>query len=106
MGYRYSELYTTQHSAGFLSLSYPRLDALWGITFGSYRGLFFISPILLLAVVGLAIWGYRREYRRAWWLCIYAVGSFFLFNGSSIMWQLQPIVMLERAELRNYTQRR
>jgi hypothetical protein len=87
VGYRYSELYTEQHSSGFLSVSYPRLDALWGITCGSYRGLFFISPILLLAVAGLVIWGYRRSFRRAWWMCLYTVISFFLFNGSSIMWQ-------------------
>ena len=87
VGYHYSELYTEQHSSGFLSLSHPRFDALWGITFGSYRGLFFVSPILLLAVVGLVVWGSRRVNRRAWWVCSYAVIIFFLFNGSSIMWQ-------------------
>ena len=87
VGYRYSELYTEQHSVGVLSLSYPRADALWGITFGSYRGLFFVSPILLLAVAGFVVWGRRRVHRRAWWVCLYAVVSFFLFNGSSVMWQ-------------------
>ncbi len=87
MGYHYSELYTELHSYGFLSLSYPRLSALWGITFGSFRGLFFISPILLLAVAGFVIWRRRWVYHRAWWTCLYAIISFFLFNGSSIMWQ-------------------
>jgi hypothetical protein len=87
IGYHYSELYTEQHSSGFLSLSRPRLNALWGITFGSYRGLFFISPILLLAVAGFFVWGRRRVHRRAWWTCLYTVIGFLLFNGSSIMWQ-------------------
>jgi hypothetical protein len=87
VGYHYSELYTEQHSSGFLSLSYPRLSALWGITFGSYRGLFFISPVLLLAGAGFVIWARRGVHRRAWWTCLYAVISSFLFNGSSIMWQ-------------------
>jgi len=87
VGYRYSVLYTEQHSYSFLSLSHPRADALWGITFGSYRGLFFLSPILLLAVVGFALWWQRRAFRRAWWVCAYAVIAFFLFNGSSVMWQ-------------------
>lgn len=87
VGYHYSELYTEQHSSGFLSLSYPHADALWGITFSPYRGQFFVSPILLLALVGLAMWGWRRSFRRAWWVCVYAVISFFLFNGSSVMWQ-------------------
>jgi hypothetical protein len=87
VGYRYSELYTELHSTGFLSLSYPHPGALWGITFGSYRGLFFVSPILLLAASGFVIWWRRRIHRRAWWMCLYAVISFFLFNGSSVMWQ-------------------
>jgi len=87
VGYRYSELYTEQHSEGLLSLTYPHFSALWGITFGSYRGLFFVSPILLLAVAGFVAWWRRRVHRRAWWVCAYAVVSFFLFNGSSIMWQ-------------------
>lgn len=87
VGYRYSELYTELHSTGFFSLSYPHPRALWGITFGSYRGLFFISPILLLAIAGFVVWGHRRVNRRAWWVCLYAVIIFFLFNGSSVMWQ-------------------
>jgi hypothetical protein len=87
VGYHYSELYVEQHSSGFLSLSYPHPRALWGITFGSYRGLFFISPILLLAIAGFVVWGHRRVNRRAWWVCLYAVIIFFLFNGSSVMWQ-------------------
>ena len=31
----------------------PRLDALWGITFSPYRGLFYLSPILIAAIAGL-----------------------------------------------------
>lgn len=87
VGYRYSALYTEQHSYGFLSISLPRFDALWGITFGSYRGLFFLSPILVLAFAGLVIGKKPHEFRRAWWVCAYAVVAFLLFNGSSIMWQ-------------------
>lgn len=30
----------------------PSLQALWGLTFGDYRGLFIVSPVLLLAVIG------------------------------------------------------
>jgi len=38
----------------------PSLDALWGLTFSEYRGLFFVSPVLLLAFIG-AFWMKRRE---------------------------------------------
>ena len=87
VGYRYSELYTELHSTGFLSLTYPRPDALWGITFGSFRGLFYVSPVLLLAVAGLWAWWRTDRLRAEWAVCLWATISFFLFNGSSIMWQ-------------------
>lgn len=33
--------------------TYPTTAAMWGLTFSEYRGLFFVSPVLLLAFVGL-----------------------------------------------------
>lgn len=87
VGYEYSELYAEQHGTGFLSLTYPRPDALWGITFGSFRGLFYISPVLLLAVAGFWTWWRMGRLRAEWLVCLWAMISFFLFNGSSVMWQ-------------------
>jgi hypothetical protein len=87
VGYRYSELYVEQHSVGLISLSFPTLDALWGITFSSYRGLFFVSPVLLLAVAGLIMWWRWGKFRKESLVCIWAVLSFLLFNASSVMWQ-------------------
>ncbi len=39
----------------FLGLfrAYPTKAALWGLTFSEYRGLFFVSPVLLLAFAGM-----------------------------------------------------
>ncbi len=87
VGYMHSEMYTDIHSQGFISLVGPSAEALWGITFGSYRGLFFIAPILLLAVPGFVTWWRQGKYRREWGVCLWAVVSFILFNGSSVMWQ-------------------
>jgi len=90
VGYQYSVLYTQEggaHSSGFLSLTYPHFEALWGITFGSFRGLFFLSPILLLAIGGFPIWWSIKSLRSEWFLSVWAVSSFLLFNGSSVMWQ-------------------
>ena len=58
-----------------------------GITFSSFRGLFFVSPILLLAIFGLWAWFRMRIMRTEWAVCTWATISFLLFNGSSAMWQ-------------------
>ncbi len=48
-------------------------EALWQSTFGTYRGLFFQMPVLLPALVGLAVLGKRQRAAPALWL---AVGVF------------------------------
>lgn len=90
VGYQYSELYVGEagpHSTGFLSLTYPHLDAILGITFGSFRGLFYVSPVLALAVLGLALGWREKRLRPEWAVLTWATLSFFLFYASSAMWQ-------------------
>ena len=88
VGYEYSELYTDLHSVGLFSITYPHPQALYGLTFGSYRGLFFVSPVLLVALWGLLImWWRSKEQRREWAVCIAAFLALFLFYSSSVMWQ-------------------
>jgi hypothetical protein len=87
VGYGYSSLWADVHNVGFLSLTYPRPDALWGITFGAHRGLFFLSPFLLFAIPGY-VWLWRERARRAeFWALLLPPLSFLLFNASSAMWQ-------------------
>jgi hypothetical protein len=86
LGYEYSELWQPQHQTGFLSLTMPHMDAIWGITFSPFRGLFFFSPLLLLAVPGFVVWWRTRVYRAEWWVSLAVVLSMFLFNTSSVMW--------------------
>jgi len=38
----------------------PTLEAFWGLTFSEFRGLFFVSPILLLAIAGAVVMIRRR----------------------------------------------
>jgi hypothetical protein len=86
IGYLHSTLWTDVHQTGFVSLTYPHLDALLGITVGTHRGLFFLSPYLVLAVVGLAILRHRGW--RAETLVLGAVPLVYAaFNASSAMWQ-------------------
>ena len=59
-------------------MNVPHLDALWGITFSPYRGLFFLSPVLLLA------FRLRGKVEAA---TIAAIAAFFLlFNASFNGW--------------------
>lgn len=87
VGYLYSPNYTDLHYEGFLSLTYPKPHALWGITFSPYRGLFFVSPFLLLGFLGLWYLWRRRENRAEWWVLTYSVVVFILYNSASVMWQ-------------------
>jgi hypothetical protein len=86
LGYSHSELWTEQHHTGFMSLTWPRWEALWGITFSPFRGLFVLSPLLLLAVPGFVLWYRTREYRPELWVASFSVLTTFWFNASSIMW--------------------
>jgi hypothetical protein len=69
-----------------MSLSLPSLEALWGITFSSYRGLFFFAPWLLLAAPGFWLWYRFGEQRAEWWAALLGVLVIVFFNASSIMW--------------------
>jgi len=86
LGYSHSELWTEQHHAGFMSLTWPHWEAIWGITFSPFRGLFVLSPLLLLAVPGFILWYRSGEHRPEFWVTLISVVVMFLFNSSSIMW--------------------
>ncbi len=86
LGYGHSELWAEQHHTGFMSLTLPHREAIWGITFGAFRGLFVLSPLLLLAVPGFVLWWRSGEHRPELWVAQAGVGAMFLFNSSSIMW--------------------
>lgn len=55
----------------------PSAEALWGLTFSQYRGLFFVSPVLLLAFAGV------RHLRRRELLMIVTILALFLFAIAS-----------------------
>jgi hypothetical protein len=86
LGYNRSELWTEQHHTGFMSLGRPHWEAVWGITFSPFRGLFVLSPLLLLAVPGFIIWWRSGEHRPELGVTLASVLAMFLFNSSSIMW--------------------
>ena len=87
VGYLYSPLYSDLHHTGLVSLTYPKLEVVWQLMFGVQRGLFLLSPILLVALAGFFWFARERALRAEFFVTLWAVVSFFLFNGSSAMWQ-------------------
>ena len=86
VGYAHSALWQDQHTIGFMSITYPHAEALWGLTFGGFRGLFVRAPWLLLAIPGYALWLRRGAHRAEWWVALFAPLTLLLFYGSSAMW--------------------
>ena len=87
LGYQYvaNPYWSAILSTGFLSANVPTLEALWGLTFSPFRGLFFTSPILLLSLPGLVV--LRRSIFRAEWVTTLAIVlSFFLLVSASAQW--------------------
>jgi hypothetical protein len=41
------------HANGFLGIRWPKIEALGGLSFGRFRGLFYVAPVTLLMLVGL-----------------------------------------------------
>ena len=72
---------------GFLGLTYPHPDRLLKLLFGCSRGLFFASPVVLAAPVGLW-WLWKEKAHRAAALTAAAIALYyFLFNASFYWWK-------------------
>ncbi|MBU0705103.1 MAG: hypothetical protein KKC18_14705 [Chloroflexi bacterium] len=86
LGYSHSELWQEQHHTGFMSLTLPHWEAFWGITFSRFRGLFLLSPLMLLALPGFWLWYRSGERRAEFWTALSSTAAMILFNASSVMW--------------------
>src|SRR5947209_12969786 len=75
-----SPLFRAQQETGFAGITWPpNPDALWGLTLSPYRGLFFLSPFLLLAAPGYVFWARSADRR---WLLFLAIPVAFLLTIS------------------------
>ncbi len=81
VGYNYSEKWVGVHGMTFFQGS-----AFWGITGSTYRGLFFMSPVLLLALLGFVYLWQDRRYRAEALASTLVVVSFIYFNSSMKTW--------------------
>jgi len=87
VGYEYSTLWQDVHQTGFLSITMPSLATFLGLTVSPFRGLFFLSPILLLGPIGLWFaWKYKNADRSLLLVITLVIAFFLLFYASSVMW--------------------
>jgi hypothetical protein len=83
-----------QHGGGtFSGLTWrPQANAMWGLSFSPFRGLFFLSPFLLLAFPGYILWARQRG--REWLLFLtIPIALFFavsMFAGWDGGWAIGP----------------
>lgn len=89
-GYSHDFCWSSAQAAGFQGFTYPHLQPLFDLTFGSFRGLFYMSPFLLLAVPGAVI-AYRRGLRAEVTVClvttvlfIVALSAYWGWNGGQV----------------------
>ncbi len=67
-GYKYLATFHVISEYGWSGFGLPRWEAVWGVTFSPYRGLFYLSPFFLLALPGWWAWWQAREWRAEFWL--------------------------------------
>lgn len=68
-------------------LRLPQLDALWGITFSPYRGLFYFAPVLLTAIVGALFWNRSRRAIPELRLLTLLIAFWIFFNAGFNGWE-------------------
>ena len=79
-------LFRVGQAQGFMGVTYPHLDALWQTTFGPYRGMFLLSPVLVLVIPGFWMLWRRLEWRAETWLWLAILVLYGLFSISYFAW--------------------
>jgi hypothetical protein len=78
-------MFAAGHAQGISGITYPKLGALLGLSFGHARGLFYVTPACAVALLaGIAAW--RRERWPELPAAGAAFGALLLANASYYMW--------------------
>ena len=85
VGYTHAVHFADVHAQGFMGLTTPTWTALYGITLSPYRGLLFLSPVLVLSLLGLCLM-WRAGQRSVVVLVAVWSASLVLYNASYVVW--------------------
>jgi hypothetical protein len=85
--YRYLGTFSEISNTGFLGFTAPSWEALWGVTFSPYRGLFFLSPFLLWAIPGFWYFVRDSDWRPEGVLSLGTVAAHLLLISSWFDWR-------------------
>jgi hypothetical protein len=80
------EAFRVGQAQGLMGVTFPHLDALWQTTFGPYRGMLLVSPVLVLAVPGFVVLWRRASWRAETVLWLGIVLVYLLFSISYFQW--------------------
>lgn len=88
LGYSFEASNTFQEgmSQGFMGIHHPSLGVLYHITLDPRFGLFWLSPVLLLAPIGFLAALRNTEYRSEGLLSLYCLGAMLAMNAGYYLW--------------------
>ena len=73
--------------AAFGVFRLPSLEAIYGISVSSYRGLFYFAPVLIMAIGGAILWFRQGDDRRDLLGIVLIFVTFFIINSSFNGWE-------------------
>jgi hypothetical protein len=73
-------------SEGFFGIRVPDVTILWELLLGQYRGLMWLSPVLLAVLPALTFMAVDRDYRALSVLIVAIVSYYLLMNAGYFMW--------------------
>jgi hypothetical protein len=87
-GYTYEveERFQQIMSLGLMGIRVPTIGAFYHITFDPKFGLFWLSPVLLLAPVGYFFALRDQHHRAESLLSLYSIAAIFIMNAASFLW--------------------
>lgn len=76
-----------RHQGGFMGIGTPKLDVLYNILFGSYRGLFHSAPWLITGIIGWSLAAIKKRFVPEMLVSLTIIIAFCWLNASLVDWQ-------------------